>query len=55
MLCLFAPQVIALSLVSRTLDSFRRPGILVVCFCYLVIQRLSLLIVLRMKGLFINS
>lgn len=26
----FAPQVIALSLVSRTLDSFRRPGILVV-------------------------
>lgn len=26
----FAPQVIVLSLVSRTLDSFRRPGILVV-------------------------
>lgn len=26
----FAPQVIALSLISRTLDSFRRPGILVV-------------------------
>lgn len=26
----FAPQIIALSLVSRTLDSFRRPGILVV-------------------------